>query len=314
MPEYLSCNLQSLEPIVTTLSEDDSTGLSPAANKGIIAGSVVGVFALLVLAFAMVIFYRRHRHKKLDFFKWSQPKPRSMLLAGEDLDDVDMGPPMAGYRDYPTSVASHSTAPSRTGHYSPTHYRDQTGSGSINGPPMDPNASYSQSRVNVGGGTSSPHLMGMRTSEAGSLFQEEVWPPPRKPFVDPLVSTEDLSHIVDDVMGPRNPNAAAGSSAQPRAESRLRGGRASVSSLESAPDSGDRHAKSPSQTTLIPPGSPREETRRTPLFVTNLAGTDTPSIYSQQSPPLRPSRHLSGGTLDEHQRLPMDGESMGEAL
>ena len=299
---------------MTTLGENDSSGLSPAANKGIIAGSVVGVFALLVLAFAMVVFYRRHRHKKLDFFKWPQPKPRSMLLAGEDLDDVDMGPPMAGYRDYPTSIASHSATPSRAGQYSPTHYRDQTGSGSINGPPMDPNASYSQSRVNVGGGMSSPHLMGMRTSEAGSLFQEEVWPPPRKPFVDPLVSTEDLSHIVDDVMGPRDPDTKINSSGQPRAESRLRGGHASISSLESAPDSGDHHARSPSQTTLLPPASPREETRRTPLFITNLVGTDTPSIYSQQSPPLLPSRHLSSGTLGEHQPLSTEGEPMGEAI
>lgn len=300
--------LQSLEPIVTTLGENDSTGLSPAANKGIIAGCVVGVFSLIVLAFAMVVFYRRHRHKKLDFFKWPQPKPRTMLLAGEDLDDVDMGPPMASYRDYPTSVASHSAAPSRAGQYSPTQYRDQTGSGSINGPPMDPNASYSRSRINVGSGVSSPHLMGMRTSEAGSIFQEEVWPPPRKPFVDPLVSTENLTHIVDDVMGPRN---AAGDGEQPRTDSRLRGGRASISSLESAPDIGDGHARSPSQTTLLPPASPREETRRTPLFITNLAGTDTPSIYSQQSPPLRPSRR---GTLDEHQPLSLEDESMGEAL
>ncbi|KAH9920426.1 uncharacterized protein B0H18DRAFT_1121894 [Fomitopsis serialis] len=267
----------SFQPIVTTMTQSDSGGLSPTANKGIIAGSVVGVCALLILAFAMVVFYRRHRHKKLDFFKRKQPKPRNMLLAGEDLDDLDMGPPMASYRDYPGSMVSHSASPSVAGH---------NASGSISGSIMNPQASYS--RVHIPGTPMpSPHLMGMRTSEAGSIFQEQVWPPPRTAFVDPLVSTDDLTRIVDD----------------------------STTSLDSVPDmpvAGGRHGKTPSQTTLLPPASPQTPTRRTPLFVTNM-GSEAPSIYSQQSPPLGASKHLSS-EAELRQPLSTEGEPMGEAL
>jgi len=294
----------AFEPIVTTMSDSGSDGLSPTANKGIIAGSVVGVCALLTLAFAMVVFYRRHRHKKLDFFKRKQPKPRNMLLAGEDLDDLDMGPPMASYRDYPGSMVSHSASPSIAGH---------NASRSISGSPMNPQASYS--RVHIPGTPmSSPHLMGMRTSEAGSIFQEQVWPPPRTAFVDPLVSTDDLTRIVDDVMGPRDANGMHAPTSF-RTDSRLRGGHESTTSLDSAPDmpdAGGRHGRTPSQTTLLPPASPQTPTWRTPLFVTNM-GSETPSIYSLQSPPLGASRHLSS-EAEQRQPLSTEGEPMGEAL
>ncbi|KDR78021.1 hypothetical protein GALMADRAFT_138179 [Galerina marginata CBS 339.88] len=48
-----------------------------------------------------------------------------------------------------------------------------------------------------------PSLLKSRTSETGSIFREEVWPPPG--FIDPIAkhsSQVDLSRIVDDVMGP----------------------------------------------------------------------------------------------------------------
>ena len=48
-----------------------------------------------------------------------------------------------------------------------------------------------------------PGLLKSRTAETGSIFREEVWPPPG--FVDPIAkqsSQVDLSGIVDDVMGP----------------------------------------------------------------------------------------------------------------
>ena len=52
----------------------------------------------------------------------------------------------------------------------------------------------------------SPSLSILRTriSESGSIFREEVWPPP-SPTIDPIQmrsSQVDLSRIVDDVMGP----------------------------------------------------------------------------------------------------------------
>jgi hypothetical protein len=48
-----------------------------------------------------------------------------------------------------------------------------------------------------------PSLLKSRVAETGSIFREEVWPPPG--FVDPISknsSQVDLSKIVDDVMGP----------------------------------------------------------------------------------------------------------------
>ncbi|KAF9481074.1 hypothetical protein BDN70DRAFT_931191 [Pholiota conissans] len=61
-----------------------------------------------------------------------------------------------------------------------------------------------------------PSLLKSRVSETGSIFREEIWPPPG--FVDPISkrsSQVDLSKIVDDVMGPtheRNVTTASGSS------------------------------------------------------------------------------------------------------
>jgi hypothetical protein len=90
------------------------------------------------------------------------------LLDDEGFDDDD-GVPMRRYQD---NIASHSR-----------------GSTTTLGPPQSP----------------APSLFRQR-AETGSLFREEgVWPPPQAPqFVDPLVGvgTNDLSKIVDDVMGP----------------------------------------------------------------------------------------------------------------
>ncbi|EDR03109.1 uncharacterized protein LACBIDRAFT_295321 [Laccaria bicolor S238N-H82] len=52
-----------------------------------------------------------------------------------------------------------------------------------------------------------PSLIRSRASETGSIFREEVWPPPGEEsrFVDPIErrsSQVDLSRIVNDVMGP----------------------------------------------------------------------------------------------------------------
>ncbi|KAJ7065558.1 hypothetical protein C8F01DRAFT_1080496 [Mycena amicta] len=51
-----------------------------------------------------------------------------------------------------------------------------------------------------------PFLFPARTSDSGSAFREEVWPPPREEslFVDPLLQIRnggDLARIVTDVMG-----------------------------------------------------------------------------------------------------------------
>ena len=53
-----------------------------------------------------------------------------------------------------------------------------------------------------------PSLLKSRTSENGSVFREEVWPPPE--FIDPISNRSnqvDLSKIVDEVMGPSDSNS-----------------------------------------------------------------------------------------------------------
>ncbi|KAI0695773.1 hypothetical protein C8T65DRAFT_40439 [Cerioporus squamosus] len=195
--------------IPTTLTQSDPDN-SSATKRNIIAGSVGGA-AFLVLVTALFLFYRRHQHKKLSFFKRLQPKPRTRLLDGEDMDDYDMGPPTR-YRDYPASVtsshahsrsitnATSSPAPDR----SPLSRDFGSPGPSITSSPMDPHRAGTPSSLPPG--AAAPHLLGMR-AETGSIFREAVWPPPGQPsaLVDPLVkasSAVDLSRIVDDVMGP----------------------------------------------------------------------------------------------------------------
>lgn len=51
-----------------------------------------------------------------------------------------------------------------------------------------------------------PTMIRSRASETGSIFRENVWPPPQDEMMDPIhrnSSQVDLSSIVDDVMGPR---------------------------------------------------------------------------------------------------------------
>lgn len=221
-----------------------------------------------------------------------------MLLAGEDMDDYDLGPPMSSYRDTPGTGSAPSLA-SRATSYN---------AGSLQGAPLVPPAPFAdQGRVSY-----SPHLMGMRTSESGSIFQEAVWPPPRSALVDPLLaSSEDLSHIVDDVMGPANPSGGDNSPSFGGSAVRFPG------SVAAAGQS--THARAPSEDPLMggelesPSHSPRTPTWRSPLFVTNM-GSETASVRTTASPPPGArSRFSQGQSRPSH-----DDEgatyAMGEAL
>lgn len=125
----------------------------------------------------------------------NQAHKRAMLLAGEDLDDIDLShhPPAGGYRDYGTpwdtespqgSISDRSFIPRGLGFHSG------------NGP--SPSPSISRSSVPF---TLTSHQS--RRSEMGSLFQEDL-PDERSRLVDPLFHgpETDLTRIVDDVMGP----------------------------------------------------------------------------------------------------------------
>ncbi|KAF9799489.1 hypothetical protein IEO21_10548 [Rhodonia placenta] len=260
--------IQTDIPFVTTLSTP-SASTPPSSNRAIIAGSVVGVAAFVILSLAMAVCYRRHQQKKPIFFCRSRPPPRNMLLAGEDMDDYDLGPPMSSYHDTPGTGSAPSLA-SRATSYN---------AGSLQGAPFVPPTPFADpGRVSY-----SPHLMGMHTSESGSIFQEAVWPPPRSALVDPLLaSSEDLSHIVDDVMGPANPSGGDSSPGSGGGAVRFPG---SVAAAEQA-----THARAPSEDPLMgselesPSHSPRTPTWRSPLFVTNMgcqtASTLVPTIIN----------------------------------
>jgi len=49
---------------------------------------------------------------------------------------------------------------------------------------------------------SSPRLLRPRGSSTGSLFREDVWPPPQETFHDPIMTPHDLGSTVSLVMGP----------------------------------------------------------------------------------------------------------------
>ena len=216
---------QIFTQIPTTLSSDNNSASAAATKRNVIAGTVGGA-AFLILITALFLFYRRHQTKKISFFKRLQPKPRTRLLDGEDMDDFDLGAPMTRYRDYPVSVASTHTHTHSLSNTNPSpspgpgaspHAREFHAASpgpSLMGAPMDPHRAATPNMPAgppglPGHGTgnttpSPPHLLGMR-SESGSIFREAVWPPPSEnsTLIDPLrvASAVDLSRIVDDVMG-----------------------------------------------------------------------------------------------------------------
>src|SRR5882757_6222288 len=150
--------------------------MSSSERIGVIAGSVAGGVAFILLLAATILFYRRHQNKKKGFFATSEPKPRTMLLAGEDLDD-----------DYGYSRQT-SNAPTPL----PSSLRR------VGSPVNDFQRSSSTDQ--------SPRLLRARASDTGSIFHEGgIWPPPGdgSRLVDPILAGShiNLSHIVDDVMG-----------------------------------------------------------------------------------------------------------------
>ena len=187
--------------IPTTLS-DPGSRISSSERTAIIAGSVGGGIVLIILIAAIILFYRRHQNKKRGFFPSSEPKPRTMLLSGEDLED-DYG------------------------------YSRQTSSPPT---PLPSSIRRTDSPVNTvlrsGSTNQSPRLLRPRASDTGSIFHEEgIWPPPSdgSRLVDPILAGShiNLSNIVDNVMGNSigHQDITSGSNAA----SRPRGGRRSLS-------------------------------------------------------------------------------------
>ena len=191
--------------IPTTLSAPAATPMSPATRRAIITGSAIGGTVFVIIIVALVIFCKRSNRLRLNYKKlrvFGHRKQRTMLL--DDDEDYDLADPPGMQRlserysdnPYPPSIGSRMSANSQT--LGPTF------------------------PIAAGPGTTSPHVLGLRASESGSIFREAVWPPPGEAsrFVDPLLagsSSVDLSRIVGDVMGsqdPRNHAVFASSASQ----------------------------------------------------------------------------------------------------
>lgn len=128
------------------------------------------------------------------------------------------------------------------------------------------------------GSSTSLNLMKSRTSETGSIFREEVWPPPG--FVDPILkqnSQVDLSGIVNEVMGPSS-FESAGPSAGPQEP-------------HQSTDEGSSAISCPSTSSLIIPPTPTSSLSST---YPNVASTS-----SKFSLPLPPS---AGSSLNSQPR------------
>ncbi len=162
--------------------------MSASTRRAIITGSAIGGTVFFVILLVLFLFCKRSSKLRLNYKKlrvFGNRRRRTMLL--DEDDDFDMGDPgMQRYTDnpagrpssYPTSLSS-----------SRSHGQVFTVPGAGPGP------------------VPSPHVLGLRASESGSIFREAVWPPPGEGsrFVDPIVagsSEVDLGRIVRDVMGP----------------------------------------------------------------------------------------------------------------
>ncbi|THH28936.1 hypothetical protein EUX98_g5252 [Antrodiella citrinella] len=242
--------------IPTTLSNTaDPAGVSSQRNA-IVAGTTVAGVALACIIISLVFFCRRRKHRAHIFDDVPiNPRSRSMLLA-EEFDDTD--DPHMAYRDYPGSFVSSSRSPfSGSAVASPappsvdSHY--PAASTHSNPPPeFDPYAGIAPPQTVP---QTSPHVMGLRASESGSIFHEAVWPPPGESsrMVDPILamsSQVDLTRIVEDVMGTSMSDVnLASAPSHARMDS---GGSGSQSSLPSPPHNANNPFASPPPTAYPP--------------------------------------------------------------
>ena len=163
--------------LVNTTSDSSSASRLPVA---LIVGLIIGLFVLVLLIVAAIFAYRRRKRSKDHANEPTRSMPNRrgnvgfLPVEGDDFEDD-----AALMRNAQTSAPVQSLQSSYVAGASP--YRP---------------------------GSPSPSLLRSRVSETGSIFREEVWPPPG--FVDPIEMTSsqvNLGTIVDDVMGPSDSTA-----------------------------------------------------------------------------------------------------------
>lgn len=208
---YLS-HLQSARIIPTNLSDGPSQDSdSNGTNRSAAIGGAVGGAAILFALLACLFCWRRKKLRTSLALFSRQPKSRSALLAEEfeEADDEFMDGTRR-YSDYPSVAPSHGSSPSVAGPVM-THARGPSGVAFLAADPYGHSASHSGVSFpspygHVAPAVTVPRLLRSRGSETGSVFHEDVWPPPgeHSRLVDPLAAASaiDLQSVVSDVMGP----------------------------------------------------------------------------------------------------------------
>lgn len=234
---------------------------SDPRRTAIIAGGAVGGAAVILLCIAVIFCCRRHQKRKVDRAHRQLPTPRSMLLAGED--DFDLAGPSTrpsgirrglgilgslargGRNTHARGDSTSSNAHLNVGtSYSDVEDGNTQGMSSYGAPHVSLAALSADTPENRALDGAPPRLLRPRISGSGSLFEEQVWPPPREGLRDPLMaaSSVDLTSIADEVMGPSHDGESLatgsiytgpGSTTDVAKSARIRGGDVGASENES---------------------------------------------------------------------------------
>ncbi|KAF7377122.1 hypothetical protein MSAN_00131200 [Mycena sanguinolenta] len=294
-------------PIPTTLSNASSS--SSARHMLPVAAITGGAIVLTFIIFAAIFFRMRRKQRAQDLTDTLAREQRTGkgaggvgMLDGEGFDSVrGRHPPQIEYRG--SQIEFHLNL-------SPDIERTAQ---EYNGrrPPM--------SRHN----TQPPFLFPPRTSDSGSAFREEVWPPPRQEsvFVDPLFhAPDDLARIVTDIMGQpppsTNPVSASGSpstsetvscSASVALSGPVPAGRSRRNSYSTIYARSTVH--STASTSTLPPSSLAAESRGTDSDE-DPPWPPTPGPLSDSTPPV--SYWQKAGSTKEPRRAPQLRPSTGD--
>jgi hypothetical protein len=137
--------------------------LNDGERTAAIAGSAVGAVIILVALLGLIFFVRRTRQVRQRRLAEEQAKQRPPRhLLEDEADDFNFAS-----RGGPPTMAQH----------------------------------WDSTSIKSGGSSSAPRLLRARGSRTGSLFQEDVWPPPNEVMEDPLLTSQDLGSSISLAMG-----------------------------------------------------------------------------------------------------------------
>jgi hypothetical protein len=134
---------------------------------------------------------RRLQRRRYWALARKQQASRVTFLAGEEMDLPHHPSPPLVYSDREPFMNRSWRNVSSSQSHDHSHSHSLSGSSRTQSPPLSP----------------PPRLLRPRASESGSIFQENIWPPPSaaSQLMDPLTQASqsvDLGRIIDDVMGP----------------------------------------------------------------------------------------------------------------